>query len=205
MGPLARYTFLISYDQLPVLTWLRRNKVFSVNQPEVTSQGVLALPWTQHSGDRCSPVTPTGTVSYWSQFQDVTSSKKSQHFSSNVKNGGGDISGQWWNVISAGAGAGQDRATAGVGRSWLRGNFWTRDMFNDFLFWVNPNSSALNPAINSNLYHPVSPFFFQVLLSFKTENFPISGRTYFGHLLYLALSPGIFQGTCRKPQSYPSM
>lgn len=118
---------------------------------------------------------------------------------------GGDVSGQWWNVTSAGAGAGQDRAAAGVGRSWLRGNFWTQDMFNDFLFWVNPNSSALNPAINSNLYHPVSQFFFQVLLSFKTENFPISDRTYFGHLLYLALSPGIFQGTCRKPQSYPSM
>lgn len=54
-----------------------KHKLFSMNQPEVTGQGGCALPWTQHAGDRWPPVTPTGTASYWSQFQDMTSSKNS--------------------------------------------------------------------------------------------------------------------------------
>lgn len=54
----------------------------------MTGQAGRALPWTHHTGDRWSPVIPTGTGSYWSQFQDVTSSKKFQHFSRKVKNGG---------------------------------------------------------------------------------------------------------------------
>lgn len=97
--------------------------MFSVKQPEVTGQGGCAQPWTHHAGDRWSPGTPTGSASYWSQFQDVTSSKKFQHFSSDVKNGGGEISGHCWILHGAGAGAGQDGAAAGVGGSWLRGNF----------------------------------------------------------------------------------
>lgn len=152
----------ISYQLWPAScpdTTLGKHKAFSVNQTEVIGQGGRAHPWTHHAGDRWSPVTPTGTASYRSQFQDVTSSKKFQHFSSYVKNGGGEISGRWWTLHGAGAGAGQDGAAAGVGGSWLSGNFWTQDIFNYFLFWVNPNSSALNPAINSNLHQSVSSVF----------------------------------------------
>lgn len=98
-----RYIFLNSWEDLPGMTRFRGNAKVSLVQGGQRSlppprQGGRALPFTQRRGNRWFPVTPPHPGSHWSQFQDMTSSEKFQHFYRYVKNGGDEISGHWQKV-----------------------------------------------------------------------------------------------------------
>ena len=112
------------------------------------------LPFTRRGGDTWSPATPTHRDSHWIRFQDVKSSQNFQYFSRNVENGGGETSGHLWKVVGT-----RMESAAGKSGACPEGSFGTQDIFKYFLFRANPDSSALKPAINSNLHQPVSPLF----------------------------------------------